>query len=826
MKGRTASACRACWLLGLLSLGAAVAAPAAEPTKAANRQYAAAMSLHNAGRYKEASDKWVKFIDDFHSDPRLDRGFYYLGLDYIKTNHLELAAKSLQAVIDSFPKSGLLEDAYCALGLTQYTMAQSGKAEMYDKAAATFVAMIGRFPQGSHVAEGLFYQAESLGARGKRAEAAWAYSRLVEKYPAHPLAPDAMYGQAMTVADEASLGRGTTQTPAQGYAAAAAALAAIPTRYPQSKKAMPAHLAAGKYYWLAGQYDHAREHLAKVPASDPNYAEAAHWLSRTLLKENKPGEAAALLDQAVARAGQGAHGAQLMFDWAESAYQTPATRPQAVERYAAVAAKHPNDPLAPKALSLAACTAFALGDHAAAIRHGQAVLDRYPASDVLPDAACAMAESQLQSGQPAEAQKSYERLLALRPRHADADLWKLRLALALVLQKKHAEAVAALTPLTSTLSAPEVVAQAQYLIGSSQAELHHWDAAATALTAAAAAPHWPQAEDALLALAGVERQQGKLDEARRHLAAPAGRIPAGPEPRAAALSPGRVRLRGRPASPRRWRPDWRGRRVRQAAAEYQQVADRWPQSPWVPASLDGLAWARLRLGDYAGVQQAAARLLEQYPHDKSAPRARYVRAMACYQLRSFAAAVEDLQAVLGAGPTGANRSDARYLLALCQVARQQPAAAVESLQTLLREDPRYADADKVLYELAWSLKALGKEQEAAEAFARLGRDFARSPLAPESWYQAAEYAYRKGDFGRAARAYQAALEKWPQSPLGEKAAHGLGWSHYRRNEFAEAEAAFARQRAVARRSAGRRGRAGRSGMPRETEETLCGDRAV
>ena len=103
-------------------------------------------------------------------------------------------------MIQSYPQLDILDATYLYLGVTQYTMAQDGKPELFDAATKTFQALMAKSPQGRYAADTLFYQAECFYLQGKKQEAAQAYRQFVTNYPNHKYHADALY--ALGVAQE------------------------------------------------------------------------------------------------------------------------------------------------------------------------------------------------------------------------------------------------------------------------------------------------------------------------------------------------------------------------------------------------------------------------------------------------------------------------------------------------------------------------------------------------------------------------------------------------------------------------------------------------
>jgi TolA-binding protein len=826
----------------LVALFHPFSAAAADSSEPASQQYAVAAALQNRAAYQPAVQAWSTFIRTYPADSRVDRAYHYLGVCQLKANQPAAAINTLQTAITNYPRSEFVEPSLLQLGMAQYSLAQSGKAEQYDRAMATFARQIGQFPRGKSAAAALFYWGECLYARGKKTEAIAKYAQLLREYPGSELAADALYavgvsqqdleqhetaektfaqflakypentlvtevtmrrGDALagmkqyeeairllskaaatkgfTLADYATLRQAMTLAETQQPAEAAAAYAALVKRFPKSDYLPQAAMAGGKIYFGLGQYAAARELFARLLEDPQSRGEAGHWIARGYLKEGNPAEALAAVEKLLPKAAGDPLAATLLMDQADALYELPGRRREAASRYAELAARHGDDPAAAGALYLAGLSALQEQQYAQALAHAQDFQKRYPHDKLTPDVLYVAAESQLQLGKLDPAEKLYAELLQKYPQHADSETWKVRHALAAFLQKKYAEVVALLTPIPAELHTPEAVAEAQYLLGTSQLELGQFAAAAAALEASLKADaKRAQADETRLNLAEAYRQQKQFDKAQSGL-----RRLLADYPQSRLLQRAQFRL-GEYA--------YAAGDYQVAAREYQQLLKQWPKGPTAAGAWYGLGWARLNLGDYEGAQEAIDKLIENDPHDKLVPRGRYARGMARQQLQKFQPAIEDLQAFLSGTVPPAERSDARYVLALCQSGANQAAQAAATLATLLKEDPQYAAADKVLYEWAWAEKSQAKEKEAAALFARLAADYPHSPMAAESLYSAAEYAYQQADFPAAAVKYQAAMEKAGTTALGEKAAHRLGWCYYRLEQWEKARAALHHQR--------------------------------
>jgi len=691
---------------------------AQEETPEATRQYAAAAKLQNLKSYDLAAEAWVKFINQFGSDPRVDLAHYNLGVCYYLDKNLDSARTTFQTLVQDFPKFKNLEAAYLYLGVTQYSIAKGGKIEACDEAVQTFDTAISKFPKGEYVVDAMYYLGEALYLQGKKAEAAGAYRKLIVNHPKHPLAPAALYAVGVcqeelgqldeagktyetflktfndhSLAAEVSLRRGEALFAGKQYDQAAKCFAAaaardrfeladyatlrqadcraqmkqhleaaalyqsVPTKFPKSEHAPKATVAAGKCYYLGGKYAEARKLLLGLAsAGNPSAYEAAHWIAKSWLKENQPDKALEALEKIIPRAESDKNpmAPQLLMDRADAVYEIPQRAKESIELYAGLAGKYPKDPIAPQALYMAAFAALEHGDNAAALKHANAFLASYGKHELAADVMHIQAESNLLLSRFPDALAEYERLLKQYPDHSDAELWRVRRGLVLYLQKKYQETIDALEPAMAEIRRPELVAEAQYLVGSSRMELNQPKEAVTSLEASMAAqPKWRRADETLLTLA---RAYGQLKDFKKAKAAVSRLIAEFPQ--SELLEKAQYRL-GECA--------YLAGDLKSAAAAYQQVVDKWPQSPLVPFALHELGCVEMDLGDNAASEQRLSTLLEKYPKHELAPNARFSRGMARHRLGKLAPAVEDLQAFLATNPPQTEKSNAGYLVGLCQV---------------------------------------------------------------------------------------------------------------------------------------------------------------
>ena len=559
--------------------------------------------------------------------------------------------------------------------------------------------------------------------------------------------------------------------------------------FPNDGRAAKASYNRGLCLFQAKQFEKAQEALRKVIEKYPRWEQrdaAYFYLGMTQYSLGR-GAKSATCDTAVQtfdtlaeKFPQSKMLPEALFFRSECLYLR-GKKAEAAESYGKMAAKYASDHLAPQALYMAGFAALETGDYAAALRYAQTFLDAHPKDDLTADVMHVAAESQLLLGHFPESERTYGQLLQKYPNHVDVSLWQVRHAMGFYLQKKYRETIAALEPAMIAIHAPELVCQAQFLLGSSKLQIHEPEAAAKALEAALAAnPTWHQADETRLALAAAYRQTGQLVQTQVDLRRLIADFPASP-----LLDQAYDRL----GECCYVSGDYRG-----AAEAYQTLVERWPQSPLAPQARYALAAAQLDQKNPVAAERTLNGLLEKSPDAKLAARARALRGQVRYQVRKYDQAADDLQSALAAELSAKEQSDARYLLGLCRMGLKQYPPAAAAFGELLEHDPKYAQADTAQYKLAWALSLSGDEAKAGEAFAEILKKYPRSPRVAEAEYNAGELASKAKDYAKALTHYFAAQEKAGRSELGEKGLFKLGWCYYQQGDFRHALESFQYQR--------------------------------
>jgi TolA-binding protein len=768
-------------------------------------------------QYSKAQTEFETVLKSFSKFPELETTYYFLG-----RSQLSLAQEAKENPAALFEKAAVTFTTLLAKHATGKYAAQAlyyrGDCRYYggkkEEAIADYAAVVKNYPNDSLAVDALYNQGVAEEELGKADAAMATFGTFLSKHGKHALATEVSmrYGEALftkgqyadaekyfaaaagakdfALADHAAIRQAACLAAQKKLAEAAALFASIPQRFPKSTHAPLAWLEAGRSHLLAGRIDEARQALKNVGAGAGDVGlEATHLLAQCLLKQKKPAEALSLVSAALPKAQNSRLAPQLLMDQADATFDIADRRRESIALYAALAARHSQDALAPQAAYMAAFAALDVGDFAAAQTHADNFVAKFGSSSYAPDVLHVAAESQLQLRAYDKAAELFRQLVAKYSQHAEADKWKVRAGLALYLQKKYAETIESLRSHVRSLKTPDLAAEAQFLIGSSHNELKEFDRAAPVLEASLkASDTWRKADEATLALAVAYRQTGNTKAAGEQLRRLVG---------AYAESPLRENAHYLLAE---WA--YEGRDFQTAKAHYQKVMAGFSGGKLAPHAQLGLAWTHLGLGDAAAAEKELSALLDTPAGKALGDKTRYPRGLARHQLKQYAAAADDLAAFLKTGPPAAERSDARYVLGLCQAGQKQWPQATETFRGLMAEDPSYASADKVRFELGWTLKEQKQGKEAAAVFAELAQKHPQSPHAPQSLFHVAEAAYEAGSYREAARQYYDAEQKATDmlksgklaeteaKQVGENATHKLGWCYYMQDDFGNAEKSF------------------------------------
>ncbi len=810
------------------------------PPEALN-QISDAASFQNNGAFESAVDEWEKFLKQFPNDPFVTKARHHAGVCHLQLKHFDQAAAHFQTILAKDEKFELAEDASINLGWCQFSLGRQGKQEMYGKAIETLTAHLGKFAKGKSVDQALFYLGEANYALGRKPEAIAAYQRLVNEQEKSSLRADAMYAlgvmreesqqypEAGSIYDafvqefpnsvlvsEVRMRKGETLFHTGQLAAAEAIFsevaakpdfasadhavfrqadcaakqdkfvyagqlyARVATSFPNSTYLADASIAAGRCFYRADKLADAATWLRKtIELGGKDVAEAAHWLCRVHLKQKEPHEVVELANSLMAKAGDSPYLVNLKMDQADALNELANRKVESIDRYLKITLEHPRHELAPQALYNAAFTALELKRFDDGSKHAAAFEQKFSKDRLLPDAKYVAAECQLHLGKYTEAEAAYQSLIDQHAKHAEANLWRVRLGLAIYLQKKYATAAKTLGGFLPQLTNPDQLAESQFLIGVCKFEQNQPAEAAQLLAESLTTQaKWRQADETLLFLSRAQKSLGKIGEARDAVQQLIADFPD-----SKLLDQAHYRL-GEYLDAAGDYPA--------AVAAYDVVLTKYESSPLAPYSAYGKGWAKMRAKDFAGASESFSDLLAKYDKHALAVDTYFARGMSRRQAGQFSEAIADIVKFLQSNPDQPRKSDALYERGLAEAALKQYAEAAKTFAAIIAENKSYAHAANVIYELAWASKHAGQNAEATTAFARLAADYADSTLASEALYHVGEDQYQQKQFAEAIKSYTAALSK-AQGEVAENVMHKLSWSHFRLGQYEPALTQFREQ---------------------------------
>lgn len=740
-----------------------------------NAQYNIALADKKQAGFAAAAESYSKLLKKYPDSRFAAIAHYSQGECYFAQGNKESAAaayaKALEKTAKKQPgdkkaddKSDLRPDVLYALGATQLDLNQPAAA------ATTFATFLTEFPEHPLITRIVMLQGDALYQQQKYDEATKMFARA---------AADAKFSEA----DRAMMRQGDCLTALKQFAAAAELFTSVASRFPQSSSAKKVPLLAGNRFYLAGDWGNSVKWLKQVvEGGSADAPQAGHWLARAYLQLKQPAEALAVVDKLLPQAAKSEFLADLKMDRADTLYDLPARRPEAVAAFAAVAKDFPKSQQASQALFNAAWAALNIEKYDEALLHARAFVAAYPKSPLLTSAKTIEADSLLHLKKPSEAATLYRELIDKNESHAERDGWHVLLAWSLRRDQKHSEVVTLLEPMAGKLK-PDRQAEALYLLGASRFAQKQYAKAGVDLKASLTAdPKWTQADEVGLLLARCQQQLGNTKDAEAGL-----RRVLAEHTQSPALD--RVHLcLGELLSSAKNYPA--------AAAEFEKVLKNWQQSSVVPQVLYSLGWTQLLRQQYAPASETFTTLIEKHPKNELTPLARFARGQALRASGKNAEAVADLTAFLAAQPSREDKSGALLERGLAEIDLGRPDDAVKSLELVLTEDPKYKSLDKVLYNLGWAQRGVKKESDAAATFGRLAKEYPDSTLIAGALLQVGKHQSAQKDFAAATKSYAASLEKARannQRELLELGTHNLAWSHYYQGNHEKAREAFAAQ---------------------------------
>ena len=722
--------------------------------------YNKALTSKTPDDFKTAAVEFSNLLAHYAQSSHIPAALYYQAECMFQAGDRPGAITLYQKLIAEHAADPLLPTALFALATTQQEIGKNAEA------AATYRSFLEKFPTDRKAAECRLRFGVTLTELKSFAEAEKEFAT-------------AAGVKDFTLADLALFHQARSQREQNQLPEAASIFESLPQRFKDSEYVAVAQLEGGKCRFLANQFPQAKAAFTVVMNAKKNESpEAAWWLGKTLIQLKQAPTVIPILDQAIAEWPQSEFLPDLTFTRIEAIYEDEKRRPETVTLYAQFAERFATDELAADARYRASLTALQLSDLVVAQQQSDLFVNNaaFKSHLLLPDAIFVAAESRLVAATPdlATADALYHRIVTEFPEHPQSPGSRVRIGFCLFSREQYDPAIASLNAVVPGLKTPELVAEAQFLIGLSQTSMKRRPEAVAALRAARQAKaDWERGDEVLLALATALIDADQPDAAIVELNQLIQQFSKSEYGDRAWFRLGEIQNAQK--------------KFDGAVGAFQQVVARYPVSELAPLALYGAGSTLFDKTDYAGAINQLNGLLSQFPRSAIAANGLYLRGLCQHRQKNYAAAIVDLHEFLTLNPANENvKQDAQYSLVLCHAGLKQPDQTILVANELLKLKPDYVAADKVMYELAFAYSETAKPKESADTFRQLATKIPDSDLAPECWLRVADYHSTEKQLTEAIAACKQGLTKVKDFKLKEQLQFRLGSSQFSADAFADA----------------------------------------
>lgn len=485
---------------------------------------------------------------------------------------------------------------------------------------------------------------------------------------------------------------------------------------------------------------------------------------------------------------------------------------EATAFYEAVVKNHEKSPLRVDALYALGVAQEEAGQFAEAGKSYDLFLKEFPQHGLAAEIGMRKAETLLQAGQTAEAEKLFAAAAQAKDFPA-ADHALSRQAFCLTKLDKFPEAAALYVKLTQTFPQSTYLADAQFAAGRCFYRGEKYAEAAPWLQKVfeAGGADAPEAAHWLCRIQLRNKQPAAAQTLAEQAIAKAEKSPFLPNlkmDRADALYD---------------QPDKRA-----AATEaYLKVAVDHATHELAPQALYNVAFAGLETRQFDAGLQHADKFLAQYAEHRLAPDVRYVQAECQLQLgrhadaekayreltakhaqhpdveiwrvrlglsvflqKKYADAVAALSPLVATLKSPDAIAETQFLIGAAEFYQDKFEPAAKALQASLQANAKWRQADETLLLLSRSQRKLNQAAEAKASVERMLKEFPDSKLLDQAHYRLGEYALASEDYAAAAGHYDTVLAKYADSAFVPYAQYGKGWSLLKTKQFAPAVASF------------------------------------
>ena len=672
--------------------------------------------------------------DDYTFARRLyDRGDY------------DLAERQLRDFLLSYPESPRIPDIRFMLADADFRRAR------YATALELFERFRIEFGSSAHDDDALFRIGQSHFKLAHYREAAEAFSRLLLAYSES----DLRY-EAELYLGESRFELGQLEAAARSYAQAALGTGAV---------VQHALYSLGWVKQKLGQHDEAIEAFQEMLRVAPDHALAAQSLFKmgeSLYQLGRYREAISAITDALPRMPDPQSRANGHYLLGES-YRALDENDRARHHFDVILTDYGRTTLAPSALYATGWTYIAERDFAEAIRVMGQVAQRYPESEIVPDAEFRRAMALSELGRRDEAEAALTGILRSHARSEVADDASYELGTLAFNRRDFNLAEGAFRRVLGDYAESDLRMQATYMMGETMLSLGSLDSAVVYYTTIVGSyQSSPLVPKALFqrgwALLRLRRYREAIDGLGQLL----GSWPDGEQAADAHYLLAEA-----------W---YALREYTRAANEYEIVATRYPDTPLSADARYGLGWTAFKQRNW----DEAVRQFELAEGTSSNPQVRADAMLRIGDAHFNLGAFEDaLAAYSTASELDSGNPRPVYYAAQSLFHLSRLADAISTYRRLTEEFPDSDLADDAWFMIGWSRLRSDDYPGAIEAYRHLTINYPASDLSPQAQMGIGDALYNSGRFMDAVGAYEDLLRRWPESDQIETAISGI-WDSYLR----------------------------------------------
>jgi TolA-binding protein len=592
-------------------------------------------------------------------------------------------------------------------------------------------------------------------------------------------------------------------------------------RFPQDPLAGKAQYYAGVCRLQLQQHDKAIAHFEAAVANFPkfelaedarfNLAAAQYGLAG--LESTPPEKRQELYNSAAAAYGalieqfpQGKYLDRALFWRGEALYRLD-KKAEAIQAYGRVVQEHPKSSLRPDALYVLGVTQEELTQHADAGKTYDTFLAEFANHELAAEVRMRKAETLLQTGKLAEAEKQFGEVAALE-NFAQADHAVSRQALAIARQDRFVDAANLYATIPTRWPQSPYVDESRIEAARAFYRAEQFDQAATWLQQvidskskfASEAAHW---------LSRIYLRRGEPQKAAELAAAtlPSAKndayLPALKMDQAEGLLESGAK--------------------EEALTRFTSIAQEHANTEHAAPALYNAAFAAMSLGRHDQSLKTAQDFLTKFPNDRLAPDVKYIAAESHLQLRNpteaatlfadlassagdhpdlplwrlrwantlylqkkYQETIDTLTPLLKTFEKPNDAAEAQFLIGASRFYLNQPAEAAQALAASVEAAPMGPRAEEALLVLSRAYRSENKLDEAKAAVSRLLQAFPQGSLRDQASYRLGEYLYAAGQHAEAIQAYDAVITNHAQSVYAPYALYGKGWALLQAKQFAPA----------------------------------------